>query len=250
MENKCNRTSCNYLTHSDINNNGGTHCCKLCKIDGNHGSQCQRKHIRPSKIFVIGFNKTATLSFHSLFLKNKIKSIHTTDPVLPIIDKYEAFTDGKHNDFQMYYNKYPEGLFILNTRPLKKWLVSRYKHEIVKKPSARWFWPPSQEQTDSWIEEHNDHVKKVLDFFKIKPKSLLIINIERKGWEQKLLGFINKSNGYKVHENKRDDSIIEPNTLKHIYSVVETSLENKGYTGEELLYKDFDISQYDYDFYL
>lgn len=39
---KCDRTSCNYTKHTSIDNNGGTHCCRACKIDGAHGPACQR----------------------------------------------------------------------------------------------------------------------------------------------------------------------------------------------------------------
>jgi len=30
------------VKHSDINNNGGTHCCLLCKNEGIHGPLCER----------------------------------------------------------------------------------------------------------------------------------------------------------------------------------------------------------------
>jgi len=39
---KCNRETCNYICHSDINNNGGTHCCKACKEKDTHGPMCQK----------------------------------------------------------------------------------------------------------------------------------------------------------------------------------------------------------------
>lgn len=39
---KCNRDECNYSIHTDINNNGGTHCCRACKNNGNHGLACEK----------------------------------------------------------------------------------------------------------------------------------------------------------------------------------------------------------------
>ena len=44
------------------------------------------------KIFVIGFNKTATTTFHKLFLANKLKSEHKTvwHP-----EKFDCFSDGE-----------------------------------------------------------------------------------------------------------------------------------------------------------
>lgn len=37
---KCLRDSCNYLKHTNKMNNGGTHCCNLCKTKGTHGPAC------------------------------------------------------------------------------------------------------------------------------------------------------------------------------------------------------------------
>jgi hypothetical protein len=74
------------------------------KKKGEHGLLCEKKLSR--KIFVIGFNKTGTTSFHNLFLNENINSKHSIIPVLKILDKYDAFTDGVHYNFQEYYNKY------------------------------------------------------------------------------------------------------------------------------------------------
>ena len=42
MNDKCQRNECNFRTHIDILNNGGTHCCKSCKLVGSHGPFCER----------------------------------------------------------------------------------------------------------------------------------------------------------------------------------------------------------------
>jgi hypothetical protein len=41
---KCARDSCPYLYHADPANNGGTHCCKRCKDEGegSHGDCCHK----------------------------------------------------------------------------------------------------------------------------------------------------------------------------------------------------------------
>jgi len=39
---KCLRTKCQFKRHVDIKNNGGTHCCLRCKLDGTHGDFCMR----------------------------------------------------------------------------------------------------------------------------------------------------------------------------------------------------------------
>jgi len=42
---KCSSSTCNFLCHSDIKNNNGTHCCRSCKKNGNHGHACEKKLI-------------------------------------------------------------------------------------------------------------------------------------------------------------------------------------------------------------
>ena len=37
---KCIRPSCNFKGHVDVTNNGGTHCCHLCQLEGTHGERC------------------------------------------------------------------------------------------------------------------------------------------------------------------------------------------------------------------
>ena len=93
---------------------------------------------KPSKIFVIGFNKTGTTSINRLLQLENIKSIHSITPVLKIINKYDAFTDGTHLNFKEYYKRYPDSVFILNTRSIYSWILSRYKH-AKKKVVHFWF---------------------------------------------------------------------------------------------------------------
>lgn len=45
MENKCIRETCPYLKNTNIKNNGGLYCCKMCKSDGLHGLLCQKRLI-------------------------------------------------------------------------------------------------------------------------------------------------------------------------------------------------------------
>jgi len=39
---KCQRATCQYISHTNKNNNGGTHCCFACKDETNHGPLCQK----------------------------------------------------------------------------------------------------------------------------------------------------------------------------------------------------------------
>jgi hypothetical protein len=39
---KCSRPTCNFKKHTSTANNGGTHCCRACKINGTHGPACAK----------------------------------------------------------------------------------------------------------------------------------------------------------------------------------------------------------------
>lgn len=42
---KCARDGCNFTKHPNIKNNMGTHCCRMCKLNGNHGVCCKKMSI-------------------------------------------------------------------------------------------------------------------------------------------------------------------------------------------------------------
>ena len=213
------------------------------------------------KIFVIGFNKTGTTSFDALFKSLGINSTHycSVVPVMKMIDQYDAFTDGDHFNFQEYYNKYPDSLFILNTRPMKNWLISRYKHAQYHQFNECWCWPVSQEKTNIWITDRETHHKNVLNFFKNKLNKLLVINIEKTGWEDVVIKYLQKFNNIKkdqqisnikIHENKRDKSNIDNNKIKLIEDNVTNCLKNRNYNENEILFQGFNRIDYKINFFL
>lgn len=119
---------------------------------------------QPPRIFLIGFNKCGTTSFHDYFKANGIASVHWRAntlalalhhnraqgrPLLEGIDRWTAYTDmncipgspwGRSNSdrapliegcryFRELHRDYPESLFILNTRDPFDWLRSRLQHD-------------------------------------------------------------------------------------------------------------------------
>lgn len=119
------------------------------------------------KIFLIGFNKCGTTSFHNYFKANQISSIHWRANTLALalksnlkkkkrllseIDSWTAYTDmicipgspwGRSNSdnsslieggkyFRELHRDYPTALFILNTRDPFHWVQSRLKHDQGK----------------------------------------------------------------------------------------------------------------------
>jgi hypothetical protein len=213
------------------------------------------------KIFVIGFNKTGTSSFDALFRNLGINSTHEccNIPVLNIIDNFDAFTDGEHLNFQEYFNKYPDSLFILNTRPMKNWLISRYKHAENHQFIDCWCWPVSEEKTNSWITTRETHYKNVLNFFKNKPNKLLLINIEQNGWENAVIKYLQKFNNIKkdvnlnnlkFHKNKREQNRIDKNKIDLINDNVTNCLKNMNYNENEILFQGFNKLDYKFNMFL
>jgi len=197
------------------------------------------------KIFVIGFNKTGTTSIHHLFTKAGINSKHGTEDVLIHIDKYDAFMDGDHYHFHKYYDQYPDSLFILNTRPIKKWLISRYKHALYHKFKDCWCWPVSIERTNEWIKAREQHYRCIWDFFQAKQKQLFIVNIEKQGWESALLDFIGIQNLHvRVHENIRDEKKIDEKIMTRIKNNVDQCLTQHKYSGDEVFLHDLSLNMY------
>jgi hypothetical protein len=117
------------------------------------------------RIFLVGFNKCGTTSFHNFFKANGIASVHyrfntlamtmhqnLLDGHRPLLDGMEywtAYTDlicvpgtpwGRSNSddqpmieactyFRELHRDYPDALFILNTRDPFAWIQSRLQHE-------------------------------------------------------------------------------------------------------------------------
>jgi hypothetical protein len=139
-----------------------------------------------AKIFVIGFNKTASTTLHQLFKVNNLKSQHATSWDLP---NYDCFSDnGNLNDFKQLDNLYKDAIFILNTRNLTNWLISRFKHghrqhERLQRDN-NWAYPCTSELAAQWIKDRETYYLQVLDYFKDRPNKLIIISIEDPNWKQ------------------------------------------------------------------
>lgn len=205
------------------------------------------------KIFVIGFNKTGTSSFYSLFKDVGLKSIHNVRVnYLNILDNYDTFSDGFHpvSKIKLYYDKYPNSLFILNTRPIRKWLISRYKHARSRNFKPCWCYPPSYELTKKWIDSREKHYKEVLEYFSDKEDKLIIVNIEKNNWENFVLKNINKNTeedkNISIQSNKYPDEKMKENIMNKIYQIVDDTLDKEEYSGDETFLKDDSIENYSY----
>jgi hypothetical protein len=179
------------------------------------------------KYFVIGFNKTATISMHELFLLNGLRSQHKNNWDL---DMYDCFSDGELNvlkDLNLTV-KYPDAKFILNIRNMKDWIISAANHCIIykiykgeiKEENAEWTWswfyPVSEDMILSNIRERNNHIKEVLEHFRQIANSLIILDIDNTNWVDFLCDQLNLKNKIRItaHTTKRLFNSIKHDTNK------------------------------------
>jgi len=168
------------------------------------------------KVFQIGFNKTATVSFCELFEKSGYKSIHcwgqnrtpalaveifnnflNFNPILSNIDDFDFYSDmecllpqilRKHNynhplfAYTLYkeiYNQYPSSKFILNIRPVDDWIRSRAKWGRLLAFEAALRKQSKEDVIAGWRRHYHRHISDVLSFFESKPNQLLVYDISK-----------------------------------------------------------------------
>lgn len=181
------------------------------------------------KIFVIGFNKCATTTIHHLFECNNLKSYHQGTKWkkvnwLDLIDKYQCFSDIKFKPsmIKKLDAKYKNALFILNTRSIEKWIISRFEHgyRAFKKTKSSPYYPKSLNLMQTWIEQRKAYYYFLKNYFKKKQQKLLVLNIEDDQWIHKLVeklslkisdieskNVVNKSSEYENIKNFVYDNI-------------------------------------------
>lgn len=201
-----------------------------------------------AKIFVIGFNKTASSTIHKLFKVNNLKSQHTTNWD---ISNYDCFSDnGNLNDFKKLDNLYKDSIFILNTRNLTNWLSSRFKHghrqcERLNR-HKNWAYPCTFDLALKWINERESYHLQVLDYFKDRPGKLIILSIEQPNWKQFIsdeLDIINKN-----FENKNVNQLTDADYSNQIVDCINKAFAHLNYTHTQrnalLLMSDKDTNKY------
>jgi len=154
------------------------------------------------KVFFIGYNRTATTSFHEMFIKCGYKSIHciardeghigriiednvlSNSPILKTIDNADAYSDmcfmklGRCIEGQQYYrelyNEYPDSYFILQTRKLEDWIRSRSKHkrgDFMRRCMKFYQIRDAREMRDHWRKERTGFEAEVMQFFSLRSKA-------------------------------------------------------------------------------
>ncbi|WP_135817349.1 glycosyl transferase family 90 [Paracoccus liaowanqingii] len=150
----------------------------------------------PPKFFQIGFNKCGTTFIARLFDMNGIPAAHWLEgalaediayaklagrkPLARWADKVTAFTDMESvrflnmpvieafKDYALLDRHYPGSVFLLNTRRVEDWIVSRYLHRggAYARSYAAARGVALGDLADIWAEEWDAHLKGVRAHFK------------------------------------------------------------------------------------
>jgi hypothetical protein len=156
------------------------------------------------RIFVIGPNKCGTTSFHRMFAQNKIASAHYRYKKRSValmmmnnlalarhpfagFDDVEAFSDLNHFErglvyiegarfFREIHRFEPDAYFILNTRDIDRWIVSRVNHGLDV-PMAAVTGLEVDAVLDHWRTLFKTHHDEVRSYFAGNPR-FLEFNIE------------------------------------------------------------------------
>ena len=169
-----------------------------------------------SKVFCVGFNKTGTTTLHRILGEQlSYRSAHKprwTDWSITKnrsrLDPFDAFSDGGCASIKNLDELYPEALFILNTRPLKHWVLSRHKAVERSRRAVRWAltkyvplgfvaWVINRWVLDNregavirWIRIRNSYHEHVIRYFGDRKEKLLVVNIEEDEFAEQLARFL------------------------------------------------------------
>ena len=192
------------------------------------------------RIYQIGFNKCGTLSLHRFFQANGLTSIHwdqgklskaiyqNAANQLPLFSGYEGiqcFTDMEHRDstgcshyayadlFRTMHEQDPEGLFILNFRPVDQWVHSRKRHASggYLRKEMSYFKKSEDEVFKIWASHYHHHLEQAKAFFSGRTNFLLFdISVHDGAYLARFL----RSHGFKIdsegfHNRHHTDTVIE-----------------------------------------
>lgn len=168
------------------------------------------------KVFCVGFNKSGTTTLHRIFIDQVgITSdhnpkwtywSHTRDRAM--LDRRQAFSDGGCASVRNLDEMYPDALFVLNTRPLRNWVLSRHKAVARSRAAAqwaltkyvplgflsralnRWVLDNSPRAMARWVAIRNSYHRHVMEYFQGREDKLLVLDIEDPDAPRRLSEFL------------------------------------------------------------
>lgn len=159
------------------------------------------------KIFCIGFHKTGTTSLGKALkilgynvkgpfgVRDKDIANNALSIAKVLVPQFDAFQD---NPWPILYKEldktYPGSKFILTLRDSKSWIQSQINYFGKEETEMRnWIYgfgsPVSNEQV--YLDTYNKHNESVLEYFKNRPKDILVMNLENNFSWSILCDFLN-----------------------------------------------------------
>ena len=152
-----------------------------------------------TKVFGIGFHKTATTSLADAlsYLGYRVTGPNWVDNpniaeevyemALDLANRFDAFQD---NPWPVLYKdmdrQFPGSKFVLTLRPPREWIRSIVNHFDGKEtPMREWIYGVScpKGNEDLYIARYERHNREVLEYFKDRSEQLLVLNITSgEGW--------------------------------------------------------------------
>ncbi|MDB6181042.1 glycosyl transferase family 90 [Paracoccus fistulariae] len=156
------------------------------------------------KFFQIGFNKCGTTFIAKLFQMNGIPTLHWLEgrlaediaysklvgrrPLMPWADSVTAFTDMESvrylnmpvveafKEFEFLDQSYPGSVFLLNTRNVEDWVISRYMHRdgTYARAYAQILGVQTGDLADIWADAWQDHLATCRAYFADRPEFIEI----------------------------------------------------------------------------
>lgn len=151
------------------------------------------------KIFVIGFNKTATTSIDAFFRACGLRTFHWQEGgvnlasqiklnlseskgVLTTLEDFEVYSDFTYvtadeviegnKFFRELHSEYPDAYFILNRRKDQDWILSRLRHPNFIERYSKALGLNIQQTLDYWIELKQSRELEIVNYFVGNPKFL------------------------------------------------------------------------------
>ena len=154
-----------------------------------------------TKVFGIGFHKTATTSLAAALKRlgyrvtgpNGVDNPNIANEVYAmafrLADEFDGFQD---NPWPMLYKeldvRYPGSKFVLTIRPPEEWIRSVVNHFSEKEtPMRQWIYGVGhpRENEELYLARYNGHNSEVTEYFKDRPQDLLVLRITAgEGWEK------------------------------------------------------------------
>lgn len=101
----------------------------------------------------------------------------------PRFKEYQCFSDGENHDFRSLDQSFPDSRFILTSRGLEGWLVSRIRHVEVRRTLNKTGWMRKEYEAnpkkaiERWIKNRREYHSQALNYFAERPTSFLKLNI-------------------------------------------------------------------------